>query len=64
MTNADKIRAMSDEELAEWILWTNTVCDCCAKVQECDEVPGYKMCKDGILDWLKQPASGGDNNGR
>lgn len=48
-TNADKIRAMSDEELAEflWDVWRN-------------KDPFYKECVDGWLvpfcHWLKQEA--------
>ena len=51
-TNADRIRAMSDEELAE-ILYEHQVCYIRAKRKEsCSEYG----CKDCILDWLKQPA--------
>ena len=54
-TNADRIRAMSDEELAEWL------CDnrYCIEPKEC---PGYTACRDGggkangLKKWLKQPA--------
>ena len=44
VTNADKIRAMSDEELAEWMA-------------ECN---AYKENADASqwLPWLKQPAEG------
>lgn len=41
MTNAERIRAMSDEELAEWLEYEGG--------GECAEVFGW-------LDWLKQPA--------
>lgn len=46
-TNADRIRAMSDEELAEWIT--------------CPQYFGFKMvcdtsCDACCLEWLKQPA--------
>ena len=55
MTNAQKIRAMSDEELAEFIDrcemndidYAKTFCDLCNGQYECDQ------CR---LDWLKQPA--------
>lgn len=43
MTNADCIRAMSDEELAEWLEYEGG--------GACAEVFGW-------LDWLKQPAEG------
>ena len=58
MTNADRIRAMSDEELAEFIsrieigdfgpqVYGKTFCDMCKGQYECDD------CK---LWWLQQPA--------
>ena len=55
MTNADRIRSMSDEELAEFIDrcemndidYAKTFCDLCNGQHECDQ------CR---LDWLKQPA--------
>ena len=55
MTNADRIRAMSDEELADFIDrcemndidYAKTFCDLCNGQYECNQ------CR---LDWLKQPA--------
>ena len=55
MTNAQKIRAMSDEELAEFIYrcemndtdYAKTFCDLCNGQHECDQ------CR---LDWLQRPA--------
>ena len=58
MTNADRIRAMSDEELAEFIsrieigdfgqqVYGKTFCDMCKDQYECDD------CR---LWWLQQPA--------
>ena len=47
MTNADRIRAMTDEELAKVIAYA---CDC-------DLVGGFSChgeCCDCILDWLKR----------
>lgn len=57
ITNADCIREMSDEELAEFIDrcemgdidYAKTFCDLCNGQYECDQ------CR---LDWLKQPAEG------
>ena len=54
-TNADRIRAMSDEELAEFIYrcemseidYAKTFCDLCNGQYECGQ------CR---LDWLQQPA--------
>ena len=58
MTNADRIRAMSDEKLAEFIsrieigdfgplVYGKTFCDLCSGQYECDD------CR---LWWLQQPA--------
>lgn len=58
ITNADRIRAMSDEELAEFIsrieigdfgpqVYGKTFCDLCSGQYECDD------CR---LWWLQQPA--------
>ena len=55
MTNADRIRAMSDEELAEQFVFMSTICEFCVKRKNCEEVPGYKYCMEGILDWLQHP---------
>lgn len=58
MTNADRIRSMTDEELAEWLAevlfhCSNTICD--------ERCPMYKCCcdqpSDNIEDWLKQEAT-------
>ena len=51
-TNAQKIRAMSDEELAD-MLWKTgrnyrAVC--------ADPVVDYNEHRDHLIDWLKQPA--------
>ena len=52
LTNAQKIRAMSDEELAE-MLWKTgrnyrAVC--------ADPVVDYNEQRDNLIDWLQQPA--------
>jgi hypothetical protein len=50
-TNADRIRAMSDDELAEFI----------CKNQDCYICPGKTLCvggvgkANGLMNWLKQP---------
>ena len=66
-TNADRIRAMSDEELAEKLYcFTDIDCKilCCKNLAECekmidteDGIPDDK-CKRCLLEWLKQPAEG------
>ena len=56
-TNADHIRAMSDEELAKFIPdWSYT--NAC----KCDELPYVDCnneCEKCVLEWLKQPAEEG-----
>ena len=54
VTNADKIRAMSDEELAKYL---SNPCDCevdpeCDGFREC----GNDLCVKYLLEWLQQPA--------
>ena len=56
MTNADRIRAMSDEDMAVWIAGMTTVCECCAELNECEAPKGFNRCSHGVEDWLKQPA--------
>ena len=50
MTNADKIRSMTDEELAERLA---DIIDCwyCPTYQQCTEVKG---CANVLKAWLKQ----------
>lgn len=62
MTNADRIRAMSDEELAEAI-HKNAITDLCSIVckVECKAVETFdktsdQRCKEIVLSWLQQPA--------
>ena len=62
MTNADRIRAMSDEEL---YLWAKKQIGCgfdffpCGVVCEgkCESYSD-EQCKAKIMEWLKQPAEG------
>ena len=54
MTNADKIRAMSDEELASYMTWTS--CVYCKARGFCQKVKSDRWCKDIILEWLKKEA--------
>ena len=46
ITNADRIRSMSDEELAEWIS-----CNCTGD--------GYGNSAEDWLDWLRQEVDNG-----
>lgn len=51
-TNADRIRAMSDEELAKWLCSISTA-ECCER-----SCPARDMCDlgdNGLIKWLKQP---------
>ncbi len=54
-TNADKIRAMNDEELAEFINGFSTICELCNLHTGCCNVENTK-CKNGIFDWLQSEA--------
>ena len=61
-TNADRIRGMSDEELAR-LLCTADWCDLCDQVKEegtCHAMelggPLVKSCVEGAMKWLTQPA--------
>ena len=50
-SNADRIRAMTDEELAKWFLVIQDD-NCC--MPDLDDCPIGKDCIDCWLDWLKQ----------
>jgi hypothetical protein len=52
-SNADKIRAMDDEELAEFLIESRSRCKMCKKHDEICE-GAYHECWQGIDDWLKQ----------
>ena len=55
-TNADSIRAMSDEELANWLDYMYGRCDWCDTdkigTDDCSDI----ACTDCIFKWLQQPA--------
>lgn len=55
MTNGDRIRAMSDEELAEHI-WKKCGCPNGKNNITCGYVGD---CRDCWIDWIRQPAEGG-----
>ena len=52
LTNADRIRSMSDEELAVWLVGA-TVCE---RVCDEDEYCHGNECVKRVTRWLKQPA--------
>jgi hypothetical protein len=61
MTNAEKVRAMSDEELAEWFadFWDCNDCSEHERLGDCPllrEEPCDQKCKEHCLEWLQQPA--------
>ena len=57
-TNADRIRAMSNEELAEFLSsGLKEPCDCCQLAVfegACTET----LCEDAMMKWLQRPAEG------
>ena len=62
MTNADRIRAMSDEELARHLHCIGWDCHLCAEHRRLDNEPLLRdqrcdeNCFEHCLEWLKQPA--------
>ena len=52
-TNAQKIRAMNDEELAQF-LYNYKFTDMCE--ESCDLCHYHGDCENQLADWLKQPA--------
>ena len=57
-TNADRIRAMSDEELVEF-LGEYQFADMCD--EGCEACTYHGDCNKRLLNWLKQPAEVTDN---
>lgn len=56
LTNADKIRAMTDEELAKWFCdKVSCGCECLALCRNCGR--DDKSCSQAWLNWLKQEAT-------
>lgn len=63
LTNADRIRAMSDEELAKFLTHMNpTNCQDCAFSRgwrcqpDSDDYSDFEKCKEGRKRWLQQSA--------
>lgn len=52
MTNAMRIRAMSDEEIAEWLAKITDCGECHVATSIC--LASEKLCASAWLDWLKQ----------
>lgn len=57
MSNADRIRNMTDKEMAEFFDKLETVCDMCACNIGCCNVAS-KNCKAGFLKWLQSEVEG------
>ena len=57
-TNADRIRAMSDEELAR--VFRGTGCPLVRSDQDCGQ---FANCGNCWLDWFKQPVKDGEDDG-
>lgn len=58
MTNADKIRQMTDEELLEWLDCMSCVCMDYA-LERCKD---YVTCRECWKDWLAEDADGADGS--
>lgn len=53
MTNAERVRQMTDAELASLLCGQ---CTCCAyQITDCTDKE-HVGCEDGVLEWLKQEA--------
>ena len=55
ITNADRIRAMSDEELCDFIMDAPAI-PCDNKISAMMEENGCNDCQKCIMDWLQHPA--------
>ena len=53
MTNADRIRSMTDEELAKWFYVRTSDCVDCPADDLCN-VFAHASCEELLLRWLKQ----------
>ena len=60
ITKADYIRAMTDEELAEYLFERGNGQEycygICAYQDECEEIHTQKFCIQKIIDWLQEEA--------
>lgn len=56
-TNAERIRAMSDEELAEYLFRDPMKMLCRGKIERNESCSEYG-CRGCALEWLQQPAEG------
>jgi hypothetical protein len=64
-TNADRIRNMTDEELAEFLVYTqSTIKNCMIGVEDCKHENTDKDCKDCFLEWLQAEVKEGGTDDR
>lgn len=60
MTNADRIRAMSDEELADFMNKEHDYCNNwpkCMEMLDTDELIPDNWCKGCLIKWLQKPVA-------
>lgn len=57
LTNADRIRGMSDEELARWIALHPCLPNCPAQTEECFKSSKLEICAKRWLNYLKEEAT-------
>ena len=57
MTNGDRIRQMTDEELADKL--TDKCAVCAYRYSECEKE--FCLCEKGVLKWLKQEVQNDEN---
>lgn len=60
MTNADKIRGMTDTELYELLFRGR--CFRCAWYGNCKHTDPYRNCCTGLIEWLKHETKRDENN--
>ena len=66
-TNADRIRSLSDEELAAYLVEIGWDCNNCSECERLSDNPLLRYercdekCKEHCLDWLRQVAKRGYN---
>lgn len=53
MANADRLRSMSDKQLAVWIAETSNCSDWCILIEQCKTKPDYECCVNVWLNWLR-----------
>lgn len=53
MTNRECLNSLSDEEFAEYLDCTSSICNLCICANSQEKCYDYN-CKDGHLQWLKQ----------